>query len=89
VGAEVRLSRGGQRDEHLVVSLIASTYDEAVSIGVLPDREARAGRAPRVEHLRVGARRPADPLEKIEYEGLDGVWQRDLRQKNSNRSPRQ
>jgi hypothetical protein len=89
VRAEVRLSLGGQQDEDLVVSLIASTHDEPPSIGILPDGEARAGRAPGVEHLGVGARRPADPLEEIEYEGLDGVRQQDLPRKTSKRSPRQ
>jgi hypothetical protein len=86
VQVEVRLTGRGQRYEHLDVSGIAPPHDETASVGVLPDGESWAGRAPRIEHFAVGARRAADPLEKIEHEGLDGVGHQDLLRKTSNRS---
>jgi hypothetical protein len=78
MSVQVRLPCGGQQDEDVDVSRITSTYDETSSIGVFPDRKTWARRAPRVEYLGVRAGRPVDPLEEIDYEGLDGVGQRDL-----------
>src|SRR5947209_4662526 len=50
--------------------------DEAALGRVLPHGQARAGRAPRVEHLGVRTRLGTDPFEEVEDEAFDGV--RDL-----------
>ena len=46
--------------------------DEAKVGGVLPDRQARARRSPRLHRLGVGALARADPLEQVQDQVLDG-----------------
>lgn len=53
--------------------LLISTLHEAALIGILPDGKARARRPPRVDDFGVGSRLRADPFQKIENQGVDGV----------------
>ena len=65
------------RDEPTTTCL-ESTHDESMFVGVLPDGQARAGRPPCVDHLGVGARSAAYPLEQVEDQSFNGFGRRRL-----------
>ncbi len=71
---QVLRPRGGHRDE-CTASRLMMTRDEASVVGVLPHRQARARRPPRVEHLGVGAGVGTHPLEEVEDQGVAGIGQ--------------
>jgi hypothetical protein len=62
----------GNRNE-LTVPRLVDPLDEASVVGLLPDGKARARRPPRVEHLGVGARAGAQPLEEVQHKVVDVV----------------
>jgi hypothetical protein len=78
VASQVRRARGGHRDER-TASWRVMTRDEASVVGILPHRQARTRRPPRLKHLSVGAGRGTNPLEKVEDEGVAGVRHSGLR----------
>ena len=70
--AQVRRPGGGQRDAR-AASRHMVARDEPAVVGCFPHREARTRGSPRLEHLCVRTRAWADPLEKVNDQGVDGV----------------
>src|SRR5690349_6518869 len=53
--------------------------DEAAFVGVFPNRQARTGRAPGLDHFSIGTWMRADPFKEIEDQGVYWVGHDDLR----------
>jgi hypothetical protein len=70
------LGAGRSHRDERALSANTTARNEAAVVGVFPHRKTRARRPPRLEHLGVGARFGAHPLEEIKDQCVDGVGHR-------------